>query len=108
MTGRHIQDVVVLVPRDGEIGLEGFETSLYYIFDYGRALPRGLVSWKNEHWIVARQSDGKWHLDIRLSEVTKERLHKHLKYRNYLRRVGLWINKQGSLLRGVESETADS
>jgi len=29
-------------------------------------------------------------LDIRLSGVMKERLHKHLKYRNYLKRVGLW------------------
>lgn len=89
MPGHTIEAAVFVPTADGE-GLEEYQTSIRYVFDYGRALPRGIIEWRGGYWIVCRKADGEWHIEVDLLDIAKTRIHKFLKYRNYLRRVGLW------------------
>lgn len=67
------------------------------VHDYGRAIPRGLVVFEGEIWIVScKGSDSWWGLETKVKDI-ENKFVKHsdlVKWRNYLRRILRWPWKE--------------
>ena len=83
---------VVLIPYDDDtIGLQAFTFAIHDIFDYGRAVTRGLLVHKDKVWIVSRRRDGCWYLETKVEDVVEhQRGSNFVKWRNYLQRIHRW------------------
>lgn len=92
LASRHnIQGIVLLPYDDGAIGLHSTVMMIQDVFDYGRAIPRGLLVYQDVIWIVCQRRDRHWHLETKLHEVLEHRCGSDFtKWRNYLRRIHRW------------------
>lgn len=66
------------------------------VHDYGRAIPRGLVVFEGEIWLVCRGGyNSWWSLESKIKDIEKYQNGRNFtKWRNYLRRILRWPWKE--------------
>ena len=87
---REIQKATLHLPCEWHEYPKKITVTIVDVYDYGRALPRGLVVHESEVWIVSRYQDH-WRLDTKVKDVVaNQHGSKFAKWRNYLRRIMRW------------------
>lgn len=90
---RDVGDAVIHLPCQWHEYPKKVTATIFDVYDYGRAIPRGLVVHGNEVWIVSRGGRGTeyWRLETKVSDVVAyQRGSNFVKWRNYLRRIVRW------------------
>ena len=68
----------IFVPHNSGPGYRRIVRTAHHVdVSYEKALPRGIITWRDEKWIVSER--GGWCLGVKVSEA------RDIKHRNYLR-----------------------
>lgn len=106
---RDIKDAIIRLPCEQHEYPKEIKATVFDVYDYGRALPRGLIVLEGDIWIVSPIQEwvgnctlglalggrtlrpSSWRLETKVSDVVAyQRGSNFVKWRNYLRRIVRW------------------